>query len=238
MAGKGEQRHPDNEVLVVDDERAIRDALAAELADAGYAVRTARDGTEALRAFTERRPDLVLLDVMMPHMDGFETCRRMREADAATPILFLSALGDDRSQVRGLGHGADDYVQKDCPTSVLLARVAAALRRTERMSCAGDFDFASWRVSSAKMEMRNAAGDLAALSDREIALLRLLASHKGEVLDRRFLQTQLGMDNAGDGVLNVAVSNLRKKLGPDADAIRSVRGAGYTYGNLSRIALT
>ena len=225
----------DSDILVVDDERTIRDALSAALTDAGYRVRTARDGAEALTLAAERRPDLVLLDVMMPRMDGFETCRKMRETDPDLPILFLSALGDERSQIRGLGSGADDYVLKDSPTSVLLARVAASLRRAERTSRAGDFDFASWRVSSAKMEMRSRSGALVALSYRELALLRLLAAHKGEVLDRMFLQSQLRMDDAGDNVLSVVVFNLRKKLGPDADAVKAVRGAGYTYGNLSRL---
>ena len=225
----------DGDILVVDDERTIRNSISDALADAGYSVRTARNGADALHSVAKSRPRLVLLDVMMPRMDGFETCRRLRESDPSLPILFLSALDDDRSQIKGLGTGADDYVPKSSPTPLLLARVASALRRSEASAPSGDFDFASWRVLSSKMEMRSRSGAIVALSHRELALLRLLATHKGEVLDRFFLETQLGMDDASDGVLSVAVFKLRKKLGSDADAIKAVRGAGYAYGNLSRL---
>jgi len=219
------------EILLVDDERAVRRALSAVLAEAGYAVREARGGAEALARFAEARPALVLLDAMMPGMDGFEACRRMREIDAGVPVLFLTALGGEESELRGFGCGADDYVRKAVPSSLLLARVGAALRRARPEAPCGDFSFGSWRVAASKLAMFRGEGGRAALSEREVALLRLFASHPGEVFSRDFLLTRLWGPEAdvADNALSVAVYELRSKLGGDAARIRSVRGAGYVF---------
>ena len=218
-------------ILVADDERAVRSALAGALAESGYSVVQARDGGEAVRLFALERPDLVLLDVMMPRMDGFAACRKIRETDAAVPVLFLTALDDDASQLKGLGTGADDYVAKSAPTAVLLARIAAVLRRSRHAAPSGDFDFGGWRVMASRLEMRRATGERAALGEREIALMRLLAGSPGEVFSRDCLLTRLwGVDaDVSDGLLSVTMHKLRAKLGEDGRLIRSLRGAGYTY---------
>lgn len=218
-------------ILVVDDERAVRESLAAVLEEAGHVVAQARDGCEAVRRFAEDRPDLVLIDAMMPRMDGFSACAKIRETDERAQIVFLTALGDDASQLRGLGAGADDYVAKTAAAPVLLARVAAALRRARAEEPTGDFDFGGWRVLAAQMAMRGCDGERRDLGDREIALLRMLAARPGEVFSRDCLITRLWGPKAdvSDGLLSVVVHKLRAKLGRDGWLIRSSRGAGYSY---------
>ena len=218
-------------ILVADDERAVRSALADAIGKDGYSVVQARDGVEAVRLFASERPALVLLDVMMPRMDGFAACRKIRETDARVPVLFLTALDDDASQLKGLGLGADDYVAKSAPVSVLLARIAAALRRSLPQEPSGDFDFGGWRVVVSRMEMRRRGGERRLLGEREIALMRLFAESPGDVFCRDHLMSRLwGVDaDISDGLLSVLVHKLRAKLGGDGRLIRSIRGAGYMY---------
>ena len=219
------------EILVVDDERAVRRGVAAILEGAGYVVREAKNGKEALRLFGESKPDLVLLDVMMPKMDGFSVCAAIREVDAAVPVLFLSALGDEESQLKGFGYGADDYIEKTLPAPLFLARVEAALRRTRAAEPSGDFGFGEWRVKAAQRSMRRSTGETAELCDREIALLRLLAARRGEALARDWLALKLWGKNAAvsDNLLSVLVYGLRGKLAAEGQAIRTVRGVGYAF---------
>ena len=157
------------EILVADDDRTVRRGVSGILADAGYAVREAKNGAEALRLFGESRPDLVLLDVMMPKSDGFAVCAAIRETDPSVPVLFLSALGDEESQLKGFGYGADDYIVKTLPASLLLARVEAALRRSRVDEPSGDFGFGEWRVDAAKLSMRRSTGETAQLYAREVS---------------------------------------------------------------------
>ena len=219
------------EILVVDDERAVRRGVAAILSGAGYVVREAKNGKEALRLFGESKPDLVLLDVMMPKMDGFSVCSAIREVDAAVPVLFLSALGDEESQLKGFGYGADDYIEKSLPAQLFLARVEAALRRTRAAEPSGDFSFGEWRVKAAQHSMRRTTGETAELCDREIALLRLFAARRGEALARDWLAVKLWGKNAAvsDNLLSVLVYGLRGKLAAEGQAIRTVRGVGYVF---------
>jgi len=219
------------EILVVDDERAVRRGVAEILVGAGYVVREAKNGKEALRLFEELRPDLVLLDVMMPKMDGFSVCAAIREVDAAVPVLFLSALGDEESQLRGFGYGADDYIEKTLPAPLFLARVEAALRRSRAAEPSGDFSFGEWRIRVAQRSMRRSTGETAELCDREIALLRLLAARRGEALSRDWLAMKLWGKNAAvsDNLLSVLVYGLRGKLAAEGRAIRTVRGVGYAF---------
>ncbi len=220
-----------DQILLADDERVLRQSLSARLAEAGYVVRAARDGEEALRLFRAERPDLVLLDVMMPKLSGLETCRRIRETDADVPILFLTALEAEADQLKGLGVGADDYIFKTVPDAVLLARIAAALRRVRAAPPDGDFDFGAWRIVARKLEMRRATGERAPLKERELALLRLFAEHPGEVFSRDFLVTRFWGTDADitDNALSVSLFNLRAKLGADGRRVEAVRGAGYAY---------
>ena len=117
------------EILIVEDHAAFRETLADMLADEGYAIRTAANGLEALDAFAEKRPNLVLLDVMMPGRDGYAVCAEMRAKDPLVPILMLTAKNAEDDRVRGLRRGADDYIDKTVGTQELLARIGTALRR-------------------------------------------------------------------------------------------------------------
>lgn len=219
------------QILLADDERVLRQALTARLSGAGYGVRAARDGEEALALFRAEKPDLVLLDVMMPRLSGYEACRRIRETDADVPILFLTALEAEADQLRGLGVGADDYIFKTAPDAVLLARIAAALRRARAAPPDGDFDFGTWRVEARKLEMRRASGERTPLKERELAILRLLAEHPGEVFSRDFLVTRFwGVDaDITDNALSVYLFGLREKLKDEGRALETVRGVGYAY---------
>ena len=216
-------------VLLADDERVIRQLLAAVLTDAGYDVVAVKNGQEAIDSFRARRPDLVLLDVMMPKMDGYAACQRIRETDAETPILFLTALDSDSAQIRGLGIGADDYIAKTAPTEVLLARLASALRRVRPFAPSGDFDFGPWRVWASRLEMTNAAdGACVSLSEREVAVLRLFATHPGEVFSRDYLVSCFWeAAEVSDNALSACIYALREKLGAFGTRIESIRGAGY-----------
>ena len=219
------------EILIVDDERMIRAGLARLLSGAGFTVREARDGKSALAAVAERRPDLVLLDVMMPGGNGYEVCETIRRTDGETPVLFLTALDSDVDELKGLGVGADAYISKAVSDEVLLARIAAAIRRHRHDEPTGDFDFADWHVEPAKLSMRQKSGDTVSLSEREVALLRWFAGHPDEVFSRDFLVTRFwGAEFAGnDSTLSIAILRLREKLGEAANRLKSIRGSGYVW---------
>ena len=195
------------EILVVDDELSIRKGLAALMVENGYSVRMARDGIAALRAIRARRPELVLLDVMMPLMDGFAVCEKIRQRDRDLPVVFLTAKDGDLDQVRGLELGADDFVSKGVENAVLLARIRKALER------------------SARLLGNNAPDDL---TKTEADIFRLLASEK----ERYFSATEIfsmirGVGYSGDeGNLRSHMSRLRGKL-PEGVSLLSSRGRGY-----------
>ena len=215
------------DILIADDERAIRNFLIGVLEKHGYAVRGAADGKLALALYRERRPDLLVLDVMMPVLGGYDVCREIRREDADTPVLFLTALDSESDELRGLGVGADDYIAKTVSEEVLLARIDAALRRHDG-SC-GEFDFGEWHVAPARLLMRNGHGDMVTLSNREAAVLRSFANHPGEVLSRDFLLTRYWDGAVSESSLNVAMHKLRGKLGAAGRDIRAVHGVGYVY---------
>ena len=196
-----------SEILIVDDERVVRDAFRAFFEEEGFAVRTASDGVRGVALFAERRPDLVLLDVMMPKMDGYRTATAMRELDRETPIVFLSALGSDEDQIRGLEVGADDYVVKTASNAVLLARVRKALERARR--------FAS---VEAPTEMTKIQADI----------YRLLASERGRFFSYREIFAAICGEGYyhDEGTVRTHVSRLRKSL-PAGLAIAAKRGRGY-----------
>ena len=219
------------DVILAEDDRVVRNTLAAVLEKAGHSVRAVRDGARALASFEAKRPDAVILDVMMPVMDGREACRRIREVDAETPVLFLTALDTEADELEGLGLGADDYVSKSASDEILLARLSAALRRVTQPQARGDFDLGPWRIDASSLSMSRGRGRTVELSEREVALLRLFASRPGEVFSRDFLLTRFweGDADASDNALSIAMFNLREKLGDAGAALRTVRGAGYAY---------
>lgn len=223
-------------ILVAEDDPAIREGLAATLESDGHEVRLAADGAEALARVAEKRPDLLLLDVMMPKKSGWDVCAELRRRDPALPIVFLTAKGEERDKVLGLGLGADDYVVKPFGVRELLARVRAALRRAAAPSSAdaaadGDFPFAGGTVLAAARKFRAPGGAETDLSAREAALARIFAAHPGQILPRDYLLNAVwGVAYYGTTrTLDQHVATLRRKVGAGAASLETVHGTGYRY---------
>jgi two-component system OmpR family response regulator len=218
------------QLLLVDDEENLRSMLTAALRHSGFAVETAATGRDALSLVPSVRPDLVLLDVMLPDLDGFEVCRRLRSDGSRVPVLFLTARDATEDKVRGLTLGGDDYLVKPFSLDELVARVGALLRRAgaerhgARLSCADlELDDDAHRVTRAGAEV--------ALSPTEYNLLRFLLANQGRVLSKaQILDHVWQYDFGGDGgVVETYVGYLRRKLdtaGPKL--IHTIRGVGYT----------
>jgi DNA-binding response OmpR family regulator len=215
-------------ILIVDDAPNIVELLRLYLEGAGYVTVVATDGPSAVELHRKHRPDLVILDVMLPGMDGFEVCRAIRR-EADTPVLMLTARTDDVDAIVGLELGADDYVTKPFNPRALVARVKAILRRTDGTVRLGR----PIEVGTLRIEPRRrgvAVGDRSVeLRPREFDLLAALARDPGVVLSREaLLEDVWGTDFAGETrTVDVHVSELRRKLGPDGPTIESIRGVGY-----------
>ncbi len=215
-------------ILVVDDAPNIVELLRLYLEGAGYATLVATDGPSAVEAHRKHRPDLVVLDVMLPGLDGFEVCRAIRR-EADTPVIMLTARTDDIDAIVGLELGADDYVTKPFNPRALVARVKAILRRTDGTVRLGrPIEVGTLRIEPRRREA--SVGDrVVELRAREFDLLAALARDPGVVLSREaLLEDVWGTDFPGETrTVDVHVSELRKKLGPDGPTIESVRGIGY-----------
>jgi len=215
-------------ILVVDDAPNIVELVRMYLEGAGYATLVATDGRSAVELHRKHRPDLVILDVMLPGMDGFEVCRAIRR-EADTPVVMLTARTDDIDAIVGLELGADDYVTKPFNPRALVARVKAILRRTDGTVRLGrPVEVGTLRIEPRRREVT--VGDRAVdLRAREFDLLAALARDPGVVLSREaLLEDVWGTDFPGETrTIDVHVSELRKKLGPDGPTIESVRGVGY-----------
>ena len=217
------------EILIGEDDADVRKWLAVALETEGFGVRTAADGAATLEEAKTTRPDLLILDVMMPKMSGLDVCKAIRAFDRTLPILMLTARSKDEDLIAGLGAGADDYVTKPFALNVLLARIAALLRRTDKAECRGDADIGSFRLDARKMAIAFANGQEALLTAREYELLKLLADHRGEVLRRDDVLNRIwGLTFYGNTrTLDQHIALLRRKLGPRADCIETVRNVGY-----------
>ena len=215
-------------ILVVDDAPNIVELVRMYLEGAGFATLVATDGPSAVELHRKHRPDLVILDVMLPGMDGFEVCRAIRR-EADTPVVMLTARTDDIDAIVGLELGADDYVTKPFNPRALVARVKAILRRTDGTVRLGrPVEVGTLRIEPRRREVT--VGDRAVdLRAREFDLLAALARDPGVVLSREaLLEDVWGTDFPGETrTIDVHVSELRKKLGPDGPTIESVRGVGY-----------
>jgi two-component system OmpR family response regulator len=220
-----------NRVLVVDDEPNIVDVVSMALRFHGYGVETAGTGADALAAVTAFRPDLIVLDVMLPDMEGFEVARRLGAERAGTPIIFLTARDAPEDKLRGLTTGGDDYVTKPFSLEELLARVRNVLRRSGRAEPESSrLTFEDLELDEDTREVSR-AGELVELTATEYRLLRYLMLNPRRVLTRaQILDHVWEYDFGGDArVLETYVSYLRKKLdvhGPSL--IQTVRGVGYS----------
>ncbi len=215
-------------ILVVDDERNIVDLVRLYLEKDGFAVIAAGDGEEALLLYRRHDPDLVILDLMLPRIDGLEVCREIRRR-GDTPVLMLTARGDDIDAVVGLELGADDYVSKPFNPRALVARVQAILRRTDSTNRGGrPIDVGSLRIDPRRREATVNDRRLE-LRAREFDLLVALARDPGAVLTRdALLEDVWGTDFPGETrTVDVHVAEVRKKLGEDGPAIETLRGIGY-----------
>ena len=216
-------------LLVVDDEETILELLSGSLRFAGFEVMTAATGAEALRAAAASRPDLVLLDVMMPDGDGFEVVRRMRSSGPDVPVIFLSARDGVRERVAGLALGGDDYVTKPFSLDEVLERIRAVLRRTGRAAAATRLRVGDLELDEDRHEVRRGGG-LIALTPTEFRLLRFLMLNAGRVLSRgQILDHVWNYDPAGNGsVVEPCVSYLRRKVDRrEPRLIHTIRGVGY-----------
>lgn len=211
-------------VLIVEDDRGISRFLEIEMTKRGHKTRKAETGIEALETFEQFRPDIVLLDVMLPEMDGIEVAKEMRGKDPGVGIIMITALGETKDKVVGLNAGADDYVVKPFDTEELVARMEALLRRKSiseevPIECCG----VKLYVSSRRVQVN---GKDIELSKKEFDLLEYLMRNKGKTLSKeRILEAVWGYEY-GLNTVEVYVNYLRKKLG--SDIIKTVWGVGYT----------
>jgi two-component system, OmpR family, response regulator len=217
-------------LLIVDDEDTLRSMLAAALRYHGFEVSLAENGREALTVVASERPDLILLDVMMPDLDGFEVCRRLRNQGDLTPVLFLTARDGTEDLVRGLTVGGDDYVEKPFSIDELVARTNAVLRRT---SSNGDqpsvFECANLTMNDDAHRVTRAGRDVA-LSPTEYKLLRFLLANQSRVVSRaQILDHVWNYDFGGEGsVVETYIGYVRRKIdNVEPKLIHTIRGIGY-----------
>ncbi|MBX3159242.1 MAG: response regulator transcription factor [Deltaproteobacteria bacterium] len=222
-------------VLVVDDDAHIREVARFALARAGHTVELANDGAIALDRMARGGVDLVVLDVLMPELDGFAVCRRLR-ADRTVPIVFLSSRGEEADRVLGLDLGADDYLAKPFSPRELVARVAAVLRRTgelaRRVEAHPLLELGAVAIDRDRHEVR-VAGEPLQVTATELRLIATLATHRGRVLSRgQLIATVYGDDHhISERTIDTHVRNLRAKLAArGADVIETIHGVGYRCG--------
>ena len=220
-------------ILIIDDEEDIREILEYNLTKENFKVYTASNGKDGIRIAEEQVPDLVLLDVMMPEMDGIEVCEELRANPITNNILicFLTARSEDYSQIAGLDAGADDYVSKPIKPKVLISRIKAVLRRG---SSSGPGEKVSIKEKSRLVIDREKYiilkdGNSIQLPRKEFELLALLASKPGKVFDRSFiLETVWGTEIiVGDRTIDVHIRKLREKIGNEF--IKTIKGVGYKF---------
>src|ERR1700744_27808 len=218
-------------ILIVDDEPDIVEFISYNLKSKGYLIATAKDGVEAIRKAKEFRPDLILLDIMMPHKDGIETLRELRKMPDFddTAMIFLTALSDEKYEIEGLKIGADDYIAKPIKPELLATRIGTALRRFRK-----DEDqeqkqtFGELEINKTKFTVTYKAEEIL-LAKKEFELLSLLASKPGRVfLRNEILQRVWGTDViVGDRTIDVHIRKIRQKVG--IDMITPVKGVGYKF---------
>ena len=218
-------------ILVVDDERDLLDLIEYNLKKEGFKVLKAENGEEGISKAKEHRPDLILLDIMMPKMDGLEAVEIMRTDDdlKKTPIIFLTARSDEKTEIDGLNKGGDDYITKPISTTKLVSRIKAALRRfDDSEQTANKLEVHDLQIDKDRYIVLQEGNEFQ-LPRKEFELLFFLASRKGKVLDRQTLLNKVWGDNiyVVDRTVDVHVRKIREKLGDHY--IETVKGVGYRF---------
>jgi two-component system alkaline phosphatase synthesis response regulator PhoP len=225
-------------ILVVDDEQDIVDLISYNLSKEGYEVATASNGTDAVELAQRLRPDLVILDIMMPGLDGFEVCRTLRQDPSmqSTAIVFLTAKAGEIDQILGLELGADDYIQKPISPRVLLARVKTIFRRgSDRVRTETVAAPEVLRIGTIEVNRQNYTvkidGKETFFPKKEFELLAFLASNRGKVFSREALLRRIWGESVYviDRTVDVHVSKVREKLGKHGNRIETVKGVGYRF---------
>lgn len=220
----------EQKILLVDDEPDILEFLSYNLRKEGYQVHTALTGEEGIRIAKKEIPNLVLLDVMMPGVDGMEVCRELRSATGmdGVVIAFLTARSEDYSHIAGFEAGADDYINKPIRPRVLLSRIKALLRRSTTGAESTSVDVGKLRIDRESYLVFKDGGEIS-LPRKEFELLSLLASKPGKVFTRDEILTKVWGDEVvvGDRTIDVHIRKLREKLGEEF--IRTVKGVGYKF---------
>ncbi|PDH57122.1 MAG: DNA-binding response regulator [Rhodothermaeota bacterium MED-G12] len=218
-------------ILVVDDERDLLDLIEYNLKKEGFKVLKAENGEEGISKAKEHRPDLILLDIMMPKMDGLEAVEIMRKDDdlKKTPIIFLTARSDEKTEIDGLNKGGDDYITKPISTTKLVSRIKAVLRRfDDSEQTANKLEVHDLQIDKDRYIVLQEGNEFQ-LPRKEFELLFFLASRKGKVLDRQTLLNKVWGDNiyVVDRTVDVHVRKIREKLGDHY--IETVKGVGYRF---------
>ena len=218
-------------ILVVDDERDLLDLIEYNLKKEGFKVLKAENGEEGISKAKEHKPDLILLDIMMPKMDGLEAVEIMRKDDdlKKTPIIFLTARSDEKTEIDGLNKGGDDYITKPISTTKLVSRIKAVLRRfDDSEQTANKLEVHDLQIDKDRYIVLQEGNEFQ-LPRKEFELLFFLASRKGKVLDRQTLLNKVWGDNiyVVDRTVDVHVRKIREKLGDHY--IETVKGVGYRF---------
>lgn len=219
-------------ILLVDDETDVLEFLSYNLRREGFVVSTALNGREAITKAMEEQPHLIVLDVMMPEMDGIETCEEIKKIPLLknSLVVFLTARGEDYSQISGFEAGADDYVTKPIKPKLLISRIKALLRRIgeQNESSSDTLEVADFIIDSERYVVLNKGQEIV-LPKKEFELLRLLASKPSKVFTREEIFSKIWGDNVivGDRTIDVHIRKIREKIG--LDVIRTVKGVGYKF---------
>lgn len=223
-------KNKDITILLVDDEPDILEIVRYNLTAEGYKVKTAENGKEAISVAKKSQPQLILMDVMMPKMDGMEACRKIREIPelSETVIAFLTARGEDYSELAGFEAGADDYITKPIKPKVLVGRVKGLLRRFKLPEVEKEMNFGDLIIIQEEYKILLGAEELT-LPKKEFELLSLLASQPGKVFRREDILNRIWGSEVivGDRTIDVHIRKLREKIGDDK--FKTVKGVGYKF---------
>lgn len=221
-------------ILIVEDDRSLASVLEYNFSNAGYDVVCSHDGQDGINQARTKNPDLIMLDLMIPVVDGVEVCRRLRaeEKTRHTPIMMLTAKAEETDQLIGFSVGADDYVVKPFSVRVVMERVKSLLRRQQRGNGGGNDTVASGGITVDRMKHRASVdGKPMDLTPSEFRLLDTLMRNPGRAFDRsELIDSALGADTLVlERTIDVHIRSLRKKLGDNANLVQTVRGVGYRF---------